>query len=395
MAAPDNGKNKMFKILLLVDYSSEFSRRLLRGLVQYSKDNGPWLFYRLPSYLKTMNGKEGIVEWAKEWQADAIIAQWDHEGTNLLKQLNIPVILQNYKRRSSFYSNLTGDYVGTGKMAAEFFIKKRFTNFAFYGNKDVVWSKERADGFRQEVERIRGNYYYFESEKLEGSQWGKSHIELDDWLAKLPKPIALFACDDEFALRVSEICKMNSIKIPEEISLLGVDNDELICNLSDPPISSIALDVEAGGYNAGRLIHRLILKERNEPFNIVINPTHFELRQSTEKFNISNPYILEVVEFIENNFTNEVSIDSLTHLVPLSRRNLEVKFKNEMGTSIYQFILNCRVDLLANMLIATDRSLYDLALEVGFNDCKNISRIFKKFKNHSPIEYRQKYQKNN
>ena len=395
MGASDNGKHKMFKILLLVDYSSEFSRRLLRGLVQYSKDYGPWLFYRLPSYLKTMNGKEGIVEWAKEWQADAIIAQWDHEGTNLLKQLNIPVILQNYKKRSDFYSNLTGDYVGTGKMAAQFFIKKRFKNFAFYGNKDVVWSKERAEGFRQEIELVRGNYYYFESEKLEGPQWGKSHIELDDWLLKLPKPIALFACDDEFALRVSEICKMNNIKIPEEISLLGVDNDELICNLSDPPISSIALDVEGGGYNAGRLIHRLILKERNEPFNIVINPTHFELRQSTEKFDISNPHILEVVEFIENNFTNEISIDSLTHLVPLSRRNLEVKFKNEMGTSIYQFILNCRVDLLANMLIATDRSLYDLALEVGFNDCKNISRIFKKFKNHSPIEYRQKFQKSN
>ena len=176
---------------------------------------------------------------------------------------------------------------------------------------------------------------------------------------------------------------------------MGVDNDELICNLSDPPISSIALDIESGGYNAGRLIHRLILKERNEPFNIVINPTHFELRQSTEKFDISNPYILEVVEFIENNFTNAISIDSLTHLVPLSRRNLEVKFKNEMGTSIYQFILNCRVDLLADMLIGTDRALYDLALEVGFNDCKNISRIFKKFKNHSPIEYRQKYQKSN
>ncbi len=159
--------------------------------------------------------------------------------------LNIPVILQNYKDRSRYFSNLTGDYYGTGEMAAKFFIKRRYRNFAFYGNKGVVWSRERAEGFRKEVEKIGGNYFYFESENLNGEQWSSSHI--DEWLFSLPKPVALFACDDSFALQISEICKINNILIPQEIALLGVDNDELICNLSDPPISSIVLDVERGG----------------------------------------------------------------------------------------------------------------------------------------------------
>lgn len=114
----------MYKILLIVDYSSEFSRKLLKGLVRYSKEHSSWIFYRLPAYYKTLYGKEGIIEWAKDWKADAIIAQWDHEGTNLLQQLEIPVILQNLKQRSPFYSNLTGDYKGTGKLAAQFFAKK-------------------------------------------------------------------------------------------------------------------------------------------------------------------------------------------------------------------------------------------------------------------------------
>lgn len=386
----------MIKILLLIDYSSEFCRKLLKGLVRYSKDNGHWIFYRLPSYFNTLYGKEGIIEWAKEWQADAIIAQWDDdEGTKLLKQLDIPIILQNYKKRSDFFSNLTGDYYGTGKMAAKFFAKRRFRNFAFYGNKDVVWSKERAEGFRQEVERIGGNYYYFETENLREEPWGKSFIELDDWLVSLPKPVALFACDDNFALQVSEICKINNIDIPNDISLLGVDNDELICNLSDPPISSIVLEVEKGGYESGRLIHQLIKKERLEPFNIIIHPVHFELRQSTEKYDISNSYILEVVKYIENNFTEELTIDSLTKIVPLSRRNLEVKFKKEMGTSIYQFILNCRVEYFAMILLSTNRTLFELALESGFNDCKNISRIFKRFKGYSPAEFRQIFREEN
>lgn len=381
----------MIKILLVIDYSSEFSRRLMRGLIKYSKENGPFIFYRLPSYYKTLYGKDGIVEWAKERKADAIIALWDHEKTNRLKQLNIPVLLQNYKERSNFYSNITGDYFGTGEMAAKFFIQRKFKNFAFYGNKGVVWSRERAHGFKSEVERNGGDYFYFESENLRGGEWTESHVLLDKWLLSLPKPVAIFACDDNFALQVSEICKMNHIKIPQDVSLLGVDNDDLICNLSDPPISSIVLDVEKGGFEAGRLIHQLIKKEKTDPFNIIINPTRIELRQSTELYNIEDDYIEKVVKHIVKRFNKEISIDDLSEIVPLSRRNLEIRFKNEMGTSIYQFILELRIDHFSNLLLTTDRSLFDLALESGFNDCKNISRIFKKFKGATPVEFREKW----
>lgn len=380
----------MLKVLILIDYSSEFSRRLLRGLIQYSKEHGPWIFYRLPSYYKTLHGKEGIVEWAKEWKADAIVARWGRD-LNLLESLNIPVLLQNYKDRSPLFSNLTGDYFGTGEMAAQFFIKRRYRNFAFYGNKKVVWSRERAEGFRTQVEKINGNYYYFESEDLHSEEWGPSHIQLDEWLLSLPKPVGLFACDDNFALRVSQICKINNIKIPDEIALLGVDNDELICNLSEPPISSIVTDVEKGGYEAGRLIDRMSKGEITEPFNIIIRPTRIQLRKSTEKYDITNEYIYQVVNSIEDNFISDINIKELTELVPLSRRNLEVKFKDEMGSSIYQFILSCRIDYFAHLLVTTDRTLFDLALESGFNDCKNIARIFKKIKGCTPIEYRKKF----
>lgn len=381
----------MKRILLLIDYSSEFSRRILKGLIQYSKEYGPWIFYRLPDYYKTLYGKEGVIQWAKDWKADAIVARWDHEGTNLLESLEIPIVLQNYRERSPYFSNLTGDYFGTGEMAAKFFIKRRYKNFAFYGNKEVIWSCERAEGFRKQVEKVGGSYSYFESESLNGEQWNTSYVQLDEWLLSLPKPVGLFACDDSFALQISEICQINNIRIPQDISLLGVDNDELICNLSDPPISSIVLDVEKGGYEVGRLIDQLISGQRQEPSNIVIRPSRFELRKSTERYNIANEYIARIVHHIEENYTEEISIDELTHLVPLSRRNFEIKFKEEMGTSIYQFILHCRIEYFANLLLTTDLPLFDLALQSGFNDSKNISRIFKKIKGFTPIEYRSKF----
>jgi len=381
----------MTKILILIDYSSEFSRELLKGIIQYSKDFGPWTFYRLPSYYKSLYGEEGIVKWAKKWGADAIIAQWDTEGRTLLKELDIPVILQNYKERSGYFSNLTGDYTGTGAMAARFFSQKGFKNFAFYGNKDVIWSMERRDGFKNEVEKIGGRFYSLEVESIEDNQMENGYSHLDEWLLSLPKPIALFACDDNFALQITETCKINNINIPNDISLLGVDNDELICNLSDPPISSIVLDVQKGGYEAGRLLHQLIRKERSEPFNIVVNPVRIEARLSTEKYVVTNKNIMTVIKYIEENFASDISITDFTKLVPLSRRLLEIKFKEELGTSIYQFIINFRIEYFANLLLTTDQPLYELALQSGFNDCKNISRTFKKLKNCTPLEFKHKF----
>ena len=386
-AADSQRTNAMLRILLLVDCANDFDRNLLRGIVRYSRENGPWLFYRLPSYYRSIeNGERSILEWAKAWKADAIIGQWNDDAMDLLKELNIPVVLQNYRHRSTTYSNLTGDYEGTGLMAARFFAERLFRNFAFFGVKGVVWSDERCKGYRSEVERIGGTFHAFET----GKDSEKNREVLGRWLRELPKPVALFCCDDAHALIISEICKMENISIPEDVSLLGVDNDELICNISDPPISSIELEVEKGGYAVGKLLHRQIRKEFVGPFNVVINPIRIELRQSTEKHNIEDPYVLRIVKYIERHIAADLTIDAIIGQIPLSRRNIELKFKRVMNTSIYQYVLKCRVKRFANLLLTTDLPLAEIAGEAGFRDCNNISRIFKKFMGCSPIEYRQR-----
>ena len=236
------------------------------------------------------------------------------------------------------------------------------------------------------MERIGGTFHAFET----GKDSEKSREGLGRWLRELPKPVALFCCDDAHALIISEICKMENISIPEDVSLLGVDNDELICNISDPPISSIELEVEKGGYAVGKLLHRQIRKEVVGPFNVVINPIRIELRQSTEKHNIEDPYVLRIVKYIERHIAADLTIDAIIGQIPLSRRNIELKFKRVMNTSIYQYVLKCRVKRFANLLLTTDLPLAEIAGEAGFRDCNNISRIFKKFMGCSPIEYRQR-----
>lgn len=385
----------MIKILVLIDYATEFSRRFLTGLIRYSNERGPWNFYRLPAYYKTLFGEEGILERIREWEIDAVIAQWEYEEVGFLEKLDIPVFLQSYKDENDRFSRISGDYKGAGVMAAQFFAKRRFKNFAFYGNKDFFWSKERAEGYRQEVERYGGNYYYFESEVLHGTEWSGSHVDLDNWLLSLPKPVGLLACDDNFALQVSEMCKINNIDIPNELALIGVDNDELICSLSYPSISSIITNDEQGGYDTGKMLHYQIMGKMNVPFNINIESIRIEHRKSTEKYNISDENILKAVDYIEKNITENLTVDQLIEIVPLSRRSLEIKFREALGVSLYQFILDKKMDYVSDLLLNTDKDLLDIAIEAGFNDVRNVYRLFKKNKGYTPMEYRKKFAEDN
>lgn len=377
----------MLKIILVIDCTTEFDRKLLRGMMKYSKENGPWLFFRTPSDYKFENGREEwVAQWAKEWGADAIIGRWDESKLDLLSKLDIPIVLQNTKSRSNIYSNLTGEYIRTGQMAAEYFRKKFFTSYAFYGIKDVIWSTEKGRGFREEVLKEKSQYSQFE----EDARTVYDRQKLTEWLESLPKGTALFCCDDAHALTITETCKIAGISVPEDIAVLGVDGDDLICEISDPPISSIQLEVEHGGYETCRLLHQQILNKRREPFNVFISPSEIKERNSTLAFNISDPHIMSVVKYIDENYMCDIRMESIFKLVPLSRRSVEMRFKKATGMSIYQYLLNTRIEHFAYLLTTTDKPYIDLAYEVGFRDFANVTRTFRKYKGCTPLEHRKK-----
>ncbi len=381
----------MLRILVLTDFSSGYSRRLLKGIIRYSREVGPWSFQRMPLYFRMMYGDNGVVEYAKRWKADAIIAQLRNINIELLNSLNIPIIVQNYTERNKAVSNLTGDYHKTGEIAADFFLKRGFRNFAFYGYKNAIWSRERGMGFKKLIEEQGYTCHILENKNPDNREWMYNHEQIGEWLKSLPKPIALFACDDYYALQISETCNIFNVNIPDEISLLGVDNDELLCNISNPPLSSIVLDVENGGYQAGKLLHKLINKEINNGFNIVVEPLYIEQRNSTDRYAVNDKAIQRVLEYINANYINHISVSDLVNQIPLSRRVLEKRFKEITGTSLYQCIQEHKIDHFIHLLLNTNVSLYDAALQAGFDNYKNLARIFRKYKTISPSEFRKLY----
>lgn len=380
----------MIRLILLTDFTEAFAHNLLRGILEYSKGREPWVVCRMPPSYKQANGIPGVLEWAKKWEVDAIIAQFDDtDEVELFRQNGIIALAQDFKSRFSVIPNITSRYKQTGQMAADFFLQKGFRNFAFYGYKDVVWFEERCMGFRDRiVEKGFGDCFFeYQKQSLE-NLWYYESEPVANWIKSLPRPVALMACDDTQGNKIMELCRVLGIKIPEEVAVLGVDNDEIICGLSDPPLSSVNLNIVKGGYEAARLIERLLRDKDAISEDVVIQPVTIVNRLSTDIYATDNPVILTALKYIHQNLVNKISVEDIVRQVPLSRRLLEIRFKQVTGQPIYQYISNLRMERFAQLLLANTEPVADLAVQVGLADAKNLARQFKEWKGCTPVEYR-------
>jgi len=382
----------MYKIILILDFAEEYSKNLLKGISKYSMEHGPWTYCRMPLYYRETIGMEGILQWAKDWGADGIIGQlYNDKDVDKITASGIPVIAQDFKERFKEIPNITGAYRETGIVGAEYFLRKGYHNFAFYGFNDIVWSRERAEGFEKRVKQAGHQVHYFEHRKSRSSDlWYYKSQSLSQWLKSLPKPIALMTCDDNQGLHITEACRQNKIRIPEEVAVLGVDNDEMLCELSDPPLSSIALDIEKGGYDTAKLLDELI-KGLKEPYDLLVKPTQVITRQSTDIYATSDEHIASTLRFIHKNIEKNLHVDEVVKQVPLSRRSLEKRFLQITGVPVYKYIFNLRIEKFTQKLLETDQTVFEIALDMGLNDSKNIARQFKQVKGCNPIEYRKRY----
>lgn len=380
------------RIIFLSDFTESFAYQLLKGILAYSKETQPWAVCKMPQEYKLKYGINGIINWAKHWQADAIIGQFsDHDPVELFAEHQIVAVAQDYMSRFTSIPNITSDYYLTGQMAAEFFINKGFSNFAFYGFNNTVWSKERLQGFQTTIlQKGFTNFYEYQHEDIQ-DLWYYDSVSLASWLKSLPKTTALFACDDNQGKKITEVCRINGIKIPDDIIVLGVDNDEMTCTLSDPPLSSIQLNISKAGYDLARALDLQINQQIPIIKDICITPVSIINRASTDILSIDSPHILTAIRYIQNNVSKKLSVDEIVKQVPLSRRLLEIKFKATVNKTIYEYILFSKIECMANLLINTGDSVIDITAKVGLGDTKNVARIFKSVKGCTPTDFRKKH----
>ena len=385
----------MLRLLIISDFTEAFPSKLLKGIVNYSRQKEQWSICRMPPAYKKVIGIPGVVRWAKSWGADAVIGQFEEtDDVGLFAVNGIVAVAQDFKQRFTTIPNITADYIGTGRMAARFYLNRGFRHFGFFGFRNVCWSDERCEGFRREVEAagFGDSFYTYNLQDID-NLWFYERDKLADWLNAIPKPIAIMACDDNQGNNLIEACHTAGIRIPSEISVMGVDNDELLCTLGSTTLSSIYVDIEEGGWKTAELIERRIANPHAPLEDVVLKPVKVVGRISTAAFATTDVQIQKAVQFIHQNYQKKISVKDVMGEVALSRRLLERRFKAVTGQTLDHYIADLKIKRFAEMLLDTDEQVVGIALTLGENDTKSISRRFKQIYGCSPNEWRARHQK--
>ena len=386
----------MIRVLIISDFTESFSHKLLAGIVDYSRRKEQWIVRRMPPEYKAQIGIQGVIRVAKEWEVDAVIGQFEPtDDIGLFAENGIVAIAQDYKKKFTTIPNITADYLGTGRMAARYFIERGFRNFGFFGMNDVCWSDERCEGFRREVEAagFGDSFYSYRMQEID-MVWYYQRNRLREWLRSIPKPIAIMACDDNQGSNLVEACHGIGIKIPEEVSVIGVDNDESLCALGSTTLSSVQIDIEEGGRQAAALVERLVADPKAPAEDVVLRPVKIVGRMSTAAFATGDQQILKALLFIHKNALKKISVSDVMSAAALSRRLLERRFKTVTGQTLYEYITDQKLKYFAEQLADTDEQVINIALSMGEIDTKSISRRFKQLYGCTPVEWREKQRKN-
>ena len=378
------------RLLFISDFTEQFAYRFLRGVLDYSRRSEPWVVCKMPPAFKHNLGLEGVVSWAKTWKADVVIAQFDpDDDVTLFKKNGIIAIAQDYISKFSQIPNITGQYERAGRMAAEHFIKKKFRNFGFFGFNGVCWSDERYEGFKKQIEESGyGDCLHLYDKQNIDNLWYYDQTSLHEWLMSLPKPIAIMTCDDNQGNILIQACHVCGLKIPFDVAIIGVDNDEILCNMSEPAMSTINVDIERGGYDTAAMVDRMVNDPSYEGEDVVLKSINVVERVSSSLFATDDKAILKALRFIMANIDHRISVSDVLAQVPMSRRLLEQRFKAMTGVTIYDYISIHRIERFAQLLLSSNDSISDIAARLDEFDTKSISRRFKALKGCTPTQYR-------
>ncbi|HAL45080.1 MAG: hypothetical protein A2Y12_15635 [Planctomycetes bacterium GWF2_42_9] len=383
---------KILKVALMIERSREYGRGLLRGIADYADKYGPWAFYWCEDLFYRKSDKSKLPMLLKKWQIDGIIMRENEQAEKIIKMGIHTVIAPYTTKKYPGTAKIFVDCNAVGAMGAEYLIDRGYKNLAFCGFTEMQWSQERGEGFAKRAAKsgIETHIYKLPSEKARYT-WDAEQTFMIKWLKSLPKPVGIMACNDDRSQQLLEVCKLAALRVPQDVAILGVGNDEMICKFSAPQLSSIARNHEVAGFEAAEILHKLMTGKKTSHKEAVVKPTHVITRQSTDFLAIEDADIIKAVNFISKNADQMIQVQDVLENVGSSRRMLEQKFRTELKRSILDEITRIRTDKIAKMLIESTLSITQIALAMGFSSDAHISRYFSSNKHITPLQYRKMF----
>jgi len=373
-------------ILLFAEPSRMYDRHFLRGVVRYASCQERWNFYG--DILA--DGKTVAVP--AKVQFDGIITrEFSRSHLASLYRLNLPIIVCQASEKPVKENEIRvlTAHREIGRMAAQYFTRLGFQNFAYLGSPTAHWNSERSGGFKEMI-REKKIFFFTHPETCGKYNWDAGAALAKKWLKELPKPVAVLAGNDHWGRFAVNLCLEENIQVPQQVSILGVDDDSLICDFCYKSLSSIRLDVTHAGYKAAEQLDRLIRRKPAKEPAISVSPLMVVERQSTGCFSAGDPHVARAVTFMARNFINTVNVNEISRVSGLSRRSLEQRFKETTGETLAGALRRIRAEHASKLLLETDIAVYEIAQKLGYDDEKHFSRYFKKETGLTPSACRKK-----
>jgi LacI family transcriptional regulator len=351
--------------------------------------HGPWVFYRQDLFYIAQEGEPAKLALLRKWGPQGIISR-DLKNLEELESWGIPLFVAVAIQPPSPKRNniVTNDHA-IGRMAAEHLLERGFHYFGYCGFSNICWSQERGKGFIARIEEEGFRVSLYQQPKSRANRlWFREEAILAEWLRALPKPVGIMACNDDRGQHITEACGNAKIKVPYEVAVIGVDNDDQVCDIAYPSLSSVALDVDSAGFKISGLLDRMMEGEKMPPQTVIVQPNRVVIRQSTNIVAVQDKLVSQALNFIHQNAKRLIQVDDVVKFLSVSRSNIQEKFTKTLGRTVYDEIKRVRIDLICQMLIETDLSISDIALSLGYDNTNHIARYFRQKMKMSPLDYR-------
>ena len=289
--------------------------------------------------------------------------------------------------------SITMDHYAIGELAARHLLERNFRRFGYYGPSDLLFAQLRRDGFCNAVRQAGCDVKVLEVQAVDHS--AGHHVDdqeqhIDQWLRQLDPPVGILASSDLRASMVLEACQRLRLRVPTDVSVMGVDNDPMVCDFCDPPLTSISRNDYQVGYEAAALLDQMMEGNPAPEKPVRIPPAGVVERRSSDTVAVEDPLVAEAIQYMRQHVGEHFGVEELLEQLPLSRRSLEYRFRSSLGRSPYDYLNQIRVDKAKRLLSDPHRSsLTKIAMDCGFGDLRRFRIVFQRLVSANPAEYRQ------
>jgi len=377
------------EVAVILNLNKDYDRKIAVGISRYAQEVEDWRVY-------LEDDPSNKLPALREWHGHGVVADLDDERVlRSVRGLPIPMVgvggFTGPALSSLGIAYVATDNVRIACLAVDHLLERGLRNFAYCGipySLYTSWAHEREQVFRARLKEAGFACAVFRGRYRRPLHWDAMLDELAAWLSRQPKPLGLMACSDSRARHVLLACRRCSLNIPEDVAILGVDNDHIMCEMVQPTLTSIEQGAEQIGYEAAGLLDRLMRTRRRDRNFRTVPPVGIVTRQSTDMQFLEDAEVVEALKFLQEHLADRINAATLAKHVRLSRGMLDIRFRRAIGRSIHDEIQRMRLDVVRKLLATTDLPVKTIARRAGYSSVEYMTSDFHRAVGRTPGAYR-------